>query len=68
MRFSYWRDPGTLTRKYTIEIKDCDILRMRRFDHLDTLLISECEGSESVSDKVLGLELLTRRIEEGMPA
>lgn len=36
-------------------------------DHFDRLLIRDCEGSEKVSDHLLALETIVRRIEESAP-
>lgn len=33
-------------------------------DHFDRLLIKECDQSNSIADKLLALETITRRIEQ----
>ena len=47
---------------YKLNISDAEFVRAH-FDNFDRLLIDECEISDRVSDKLLALETITRRIE-----
>jgi len=51
------------SRIYNLEITDDD-LRLVNLLKVDELLIEECEKSEKISDKLLALETIARRIEE----
>jgi hypothetical protein len=56
-------EPLTRNHVYHLEISDVEFVLMR-LDNFDTLLLKECEGSDSIADKLLALETLARRIEE----
>lgn len=49
--------------EYHLEISKDDFERLK-LDQFDLKLMSECELSESISDKLLMLELLARRFEQ----
>lgn len=51
-----------------MEIEPKDWIVMKRLDGFDQRLLEECEHSDLTSDKLLALELLARRIEEGESA
>lgn len=63
MRIVMERDACDDKIKVLLEIDGHEYVRARldRFDHL---LIADCEGSNKVSDKLLMLETIARRIEE----
>lgn len=46
-----------------LAIEENEIARAQ-FNRFDELLISECEKSEKVSDKLLALETIVRKIEQ----
>jgi len=60
-------DPSTGEDIFDLRIKisKLDVIKMVQFDLLDKLLLKECEASESCADKLLALETLVRRIEQG---
>ena len=62
MKWREWKEPDG-TQKVCIEITLTDQLRAK-LQNWDHLLLRECEKSTSIADKVLGLEMITRRIEE----
>ena len=47
---------------YTLVIPHESYTKARLYPH-DRLLIGECEGSNRISDKLLALEMIARRIE-----
>lgn len=51
--------------EFRLKIFPLDLRRMERLDELDRLLLKECEKSEKCSDKLLALETIVRRIEQG---
>jgi hypothetical protein len=52
-------------RVYTLRITNDELVRAR-LQPFDRLLIADCEGKDStISDKLLALETIARRIEEG---
>ena len=53
------------THKVVFEINHRDKLAAN-FQEWDWPLLKECEQSNSIADKFLGLELIARRIEEGL--
>lgn len=63
MRWIWERDSQNDTIRYTVEITSQD-LEEARLTAFDRRLIHECEGSSRVSDKLLALETLARRIED----
>ena len=54
-------------RTFRLEISEHEMQRAS-FAALDFRLMRECEGSDSVADKLLGLETIARRIEEATDA
>ncbi len=65
MEYEYYKNPITGNRIFKLKISEADIQDMRRPDTFDDLLFAECRDSDKVSDKLLGLERLTRLIEQG---
>ena len=65
MNFSVFKDPETNTTVYRLTITSDDQVTAARLTDLDHRLFKECSKSELVSDKILALETLVRRIEEG---
>lgn len=61
MRFSVRRDAGRYVAM--LEFDSVDMAKAT-LDPMDQALLRECELSGSISDKVLALETITRRIEE----
>ena len=51
------------TMIYTLTIPSRDMVQVKLYPH-DRLLLNEIEKSNKISDKLLGLEMLCRRIEE----
>ena len=47
---------------YRLVIPDIELVRCKLYQH-DWLLLNECEQSGLISDKLLGLETIARRIE-----
>ena len=47
---------------YTLTIEDSEIVRMH-LDRFDMRLITDCSTSNKISDVLLGLETIARRIE-----
>lgn len=50
----------------TITLTGADLRRVAVMDAEDYLLIQDCKDSDLVSDKLLALELIARRIEESI--
>lgn len=48
---------------YTLEIENADIIAIP-LDSMDHTLIDECEKSHKIADKLLGLEMVVRKIEQ----
>ena len=65
MKFEANTDTETGDRTFTLRISSID-LRDVNLTNFDALLLSECEKSPKISDKVLALETLVRRIEESL--
>lgn len=63
MRFIVSRDTERDLFRVVLEIEELDVLGVA-LHPMDRALLRECELSGSISDKLLGLETLTRRIEE----
>jgi hypothetical protein len=58
---SYRKDFSTV---YKLTIDDVDRIKLR-LDRFDTLLVEECDGpTASLSDRLLGLETIVRRMGE----
>lgn len=51
------------SKEYLLEISGSDFLNLQ-LDPLDIRLMEECEASDSISDKLLMLEMLARRCEQ----
>lgn len=66
MRLNFVRDDKYGEQIYTLRILDEERVRMRLHES-DHLLLKECEASNKVSDKLLALETIARRIEEVTP-
>lgn len=66
MIFAMHEDAAQDKRTYTLTIQGGEWTRAR-LHAFDRLLIAECEASDKVSDKVLALETIARRIEESAP-
>ena len=53
-------------RVYTLTISGLDFVRMGRLSRFDQMLLDDCNGPDAtISDQLLALELIARRIEEG---
>ena len=65
VRFSFEHDPMLDLYRAVVEIEGGEYMTMARLDGFDRRLLEECEDSDSVADKLLALELIARRIEEG---
>lgn len=53
-------------RVVSLEITDADTRQMARLDGFDRELLKQCNDPEaSVSDRLLGFEMLARKIEQG---
>ena len=63
MKLVVERDPENDLYTARLVIEGYELLETR-LTEFDLLLLRECEHSESIADKLLGLETLTRRIEE----
>lgn len=63
MRFTVSRDIEKDLYRATLEIEAGDMLNVE-LSQTDRALLRECEQSGSISDKLLALETITRRIEE----
>ena len=48
--------------RYTLVMTDLDLIKVR-LGAFDKLLIDKCEQSDKVSDKLLGLETIARKVE-----
>lgn len=66
MQMEWWRDPGTLDRRISILISERELEEVyRTLNDLDKLLLRECDGPDAtLADRLLGLELLARRLQE----
>lgn len=65
MILSWTEDFESGERVYTLRIGSGEMVRanLRPFDRV---LIADCEGSDKVSDKLLALETIARRVEEAV--
>jgi hypothetical protein len=68
VRLESYRLPNQDTSRYVLEISGGDYARMKPLDGFDIRLLRECEDSESIADRLLGLEVIARRIEQGTSA
>lgn len=69
MRFEHLRNVFTSRGEhvFTLTVSDSELSRAR-FDMFDHALFADCEGDDiSVSDKLLALELIARRLELSAP-
>jgi hypothetical protein len=63
MIFSMQENVERDERTYTIKVQMGELVRAN-LSRFDRALIAECEASGKVSDKLLALETIARRIEE----
>jgi len=63
MKMEVTSDLDNMTIRYTITISGSDWAKAK-FYPMDRVLLDECERSERLSDKLLGLETIVRRIEQ----
>lgn len=66
MIFQMTEDLANGERTYTLKVNDYELL-MATLERYDRMFIAECESSGRVSDKLLALETIARRIEENAP-
>ena len=64
MKLISWNDVATGVDHYNLEINQVDLVRAKLHD-FDRRLLADCDTSDKVSDKLLALETIARRIEEG---
>jgi hypothetical protein len=62
--FTFWRDPLTLNRRFNFVLTDQDLFNAYSLLKNDQLLLTECENSASIADKLIGLECMFRRVEQ----
>ena len=62
MKLTCIRDEKNQQAIYSLSISDAEYIRPH-FDSFDRLLINECETSNKVSDKLLALEMIARKVE-----
>ena len=65
MKLSRWDDPETGAMIYKLKIEPLDIISAYPLDNFDRLLIDDCEKSGCIADKILALEIIVRKIEQG---
>ena len=65
MKLRNWRDPVTGDLHCEFTISETDQVKAASLDGFDFLLLRECESSDAISDKLLALELMARKIEQG---
>ena len=63
MIFEVWDDPGTGSTEYKLVIPAMSMLHAR-FYPADRGFLKLCEDTDSIADKLIGLEVIARRIEE----
>ena len=63
MKIEVTQDLSSLEQRYLIAIPYSEWVRAKIYP-TDRVLFDECDKSEKLSDKLLGLETLVRRIEE----
>jgi hypothetical protein len=64
----YQSDPPGHQTRYVLEFNDAELVAAKLYP-ADRALLAECDGPDAtVSDRLLGLELLARRIEEAHAA
>ena len=66
MKFEMQENIERSARSYLLRISDAEFSSML-LSKFDRLLIDECDGSEKISDKLLALETIVRRIEDRTP-
>ena len=54
-------------RVFKLTITNDEMMRCG-FQPFDRLLLTECEASSAISDKLLALETIARRVEESSPS
>lgn len=67
MKFIMQDDIANDERIYTLRIRMGEMV-CAPLNRFDKLLLADCEGSNKVSDKLLALETIARRIEERQSA
>ncbi len=64
MKFTDFYTEGTDIRTWTLVLDGAEIVRAK-LDDFDHRVLADCSGADAtVSDKLLALEILVRRIEE----
>jgi len=63
MNLRIWKDENNNETQCLVTIKDCELVQAS-LDQIDRKLLKECEISSKVSDGLLALEMLTRKIEK----
>lgn len=66
MKFIYVQDTISRAEVYQLRIEDHE-LEFAPLDTFDLLLLKECGTSSAISDKLLALKTIARRIEETKP-
>lgn len=65
MKLELTTDPITRDRTYVVTISADDLANARLYD-FDRKLLADCDGDDAtIADRLLGLELLARRVIEG---
>ena len=62
MKLSCIRDVENQQTVYKLSMTDSEVTQVF-LGNFDKLLIDECETSDKIADKVLALEMITRKIE-----
>jgi hypothetical protein len=62
MTYSEQDDTKLMKQTITIEVFDLDMIGLKLKED-DRLLLEECSNSDKISDKLLALELIARKIE-----
>ena len=63
MRMSTYRHADERSKTWMVTITDSEYAKAI-FTEADYQVLRECEGSDSIADKLLALELIVRRVEE----
>ena len=63
MRLTMWREDESNEQVYQLRIPAHEQMTAK-FHDFDRLLLADCDRSAKVSDTLLGLEVIARRIEE----
>lgn len=62
MKYAETTDPATNVTQVVIEIHPLDMVGVKLYPHDRLLLLRECNTSLKISDKLLALECIARRI------